>query len=93
LDTELGVDESPLVYVKVQTLSSSERGNKYNATATARSLTDDNIEDEVNVTVVIASTLFDLTLDDLCLIGILLLILVLPIAMVVDYLRKTRKGY
>jgi immune inhibitor A len=93
LDTELGVDESALVYVKVQTLSSSERGNKYNATATARSLTDDNIEDEVNVTVVIASTLFDLTLDDLCLIGILLLILVLPIAMVVDYLRKTRKGY
>jgi immune inhibitor A len=74
LDMELGVDESALVYVKVQTLSSSDRGSKYNATATVRSLTDGNIEDEVNVTVVIASTLFDLTLNDLCFILILLVI-------------------
>jgi immune inhibitor A len=93
LDMKLGVDETALLYVKVQTLSSSERGSKYNATATARSLTDSNIEDEVNVTIVIASSLFDLTLNDLCFIGILLMIMVLPIAFVVDYLRKTRKGY
>ena len=93
LDMTLGVDESALLYVKVQTLSSSERGSKYNATATARSMTDSDIDHEVNLTVVIASTLFDITLGDLCFIGILLLVLVLPIAFVVDYLRKTRKGY
>jgi immune inhibitor A len=93
VDMTLGVDESALLYVKVSTPSSSERGSKHNATATARSLTDSNIEHEVNVTVAIASSLFDLTLGDLCFIGILLLILVLPIAFVVDYLRKTRKGY
>jgi immune inhibitor A len=93
LDIELGVDGSALVYVKVETPTGAERGNKYNATATARSLTDSSVRGEVNVTVKIATSLFNLTLDDLCLIGILLLILVLPIAMVVDYLRKTRKGY
>ncbi len=93
LDLELGVDESSLVYLKVETPTSAERGNKYNATAVARSLTDDDIREEVNVTVAIATTLFDLTLGDLCFILILLLILVLPIAIVVDYLRKTRKGF
>lgn len=93
LDMELGVDESALIYLKVQTLSSSERGSKYNATAVARSLTDSNVESEVNVTVAIATTLFDLTLSDVCFILILLLVLVLPIAIVVDYLRKTRKGF
>ncbi len=93
LDLELGVDESALIYIKVQTPSSAERGNKYNVTAVARSLADSNIEEEVNLTVVIASTLFDLTLTDLCIILILLLVLIIPIAIVVDYLRKTRKGF
>ncbi len=93
LDLELGVDEPALVYLKVQTPSSAERGNKYNATAVAESLTDNDVRHEVNVTIVIASTLFDLTLEDLCLMGVLLLVLVLPIAIIVDYLRKTRKHF
>ncbi len=93
LDLELGVDDYALVYLKVETSTSAERGGKYNATAVARSLTESDIEKKVNVTVAIATGLFDLTLGDVCFILLLLMVLVLPIAIVVDYLRKTRKHF
>lgn len=92
LDMQLRIDESALVYLKVQTPSSAERGTKGNATAVITSVTDDSVSQRVNVTVHIGTTLFDISLDEFVLIVILLFIIVLPIALVVDYLRKTRKA-
>ncbi|MFQ6061138.1 MAG: hypothetical protein ACE5KV_07600, partial [Thermoplasmata archaeon] len=91
LRVELRIDEAALAYLKIQPPSSAERGSKNNVTAVAKSLADDSVIQEVNVTVLIATALFDISLEEFMLLVILLFILILPIAFVVDYLRRTKK--
>ncbi|MFQ5884707.1 MAG: hypothetical protein ACE5IO_06370, partial [Thermoplasmata archaeon] len=89
----LAIDEPALLYLKVRTSPEAERGSRTNLTAVATSLSEDSVSKEQNVTVRIATSLFDITPEELLLLILLLFIMVMPIAFIVDHLRKTRKVY
>lgn len=93
LTMPLSIDESALMYLKVRTSPEAERGSRTNLTAVATSLSDSSVSREQNVTVRIATSLFDITPEELLLLILLLFIMVMPIAFIVDHLRKTRKVY
>lgn len=93
LTMPLMIDESALIYLKVQTPASAKKGSNTNVTAVAVSVSDDTISQQQNVTVHIATSLFDITLGEFLLLMLMLFILVIPIAFVVNHLRKTRKVY